>query len=72
MIILIWFGIKLGMYRISGRPDNPARPCRFSKNPVPAGLSGKMRPGYQAGFMKKSGKSGSGRILKMLIQYNPR
>ena len=37
----------------------------LQKNPVMPGLSGKIRPDS----MKKSGKSGSSRILKILIQY---
>ena len=39
----------------------------LQKNPVMAGVSGKIRPDS----MKKSGKSGSGRTLKMLIWYTP-
>ena len=39
----------------------------LEKNPVVAGLSGKIRPDS----MQRSGKSGSGWILKMLIRYTP-
>ena len=39
----------------------------LQKNPVIAGLSGKIRPDSK----KTSGKSGSGRTLKMLIRYTP-
>ena len=39
----------------------------LEKNPVVAGLSDKIRPDS----MQRSGKSGSGRILKMLIRYTP-
>ena len=39
----------------------------MEKNPVVAGLSGKILPDAQ----QKSGKSGSGRILKILNQYTP-
>ena len=37
----------------------------LEKSPDVAGLSGKIRPDS----LQKSGKSGSGRILKMLIRY---
>ena len=48
----------------------------LQKNPVMAGLSSKIRSDYPAGkflpdSMKRSGKSGSGRTLKMLIRYTP-
>ena len=39
----------------------------LEKYPVVAGLSGKIQPDS----MQRSGKSGSGRILKMLIRYTP-
>ena len=39
----------------------------LEKNPVVAGLSGKIRPDS----MLRSGKSGSGRILKRLIRHTP-
>ena len=39
----------------------------LEKNPVVARLSGKIRPDS----MQRSGKSGSGWILKMLIRYTP-
>ena len=38
------------MYRISGRPDNPAPDRRFFKNPVPAGFHTEIRPA--AGFLR--------------------
>ena len=39
----------------------------LGKNPVVAGLYGKIRPDS----MQKSGKSGSGWILKMQIRFTP-